>query len=290
MSFNLTGLTAYTQENTDLIAEAILNTEVLKHIAVRTGVSVGTTTINLFSTDFSDAARACGWDVTTEFAFDQLPVTVSDRQVKQEVCSSDLRAFWLSERMQPGEAGNEEVPFAELISNYYLTGIKKNIEDFIGQELITASAGFAVQGGTPAALTVSNAIEQLNDLYDALDERAKMMDDVIIVLSPANYRTAVRALVAAGTVGMYHYNFADGQGDIYLPGTNAKLVKNSGFAGTNTVVALPGKYAVFCTGLMDDMDKFNMFYDQGMDVVKMTAFYRRGLGVYSPEQCATNGL
>jgi hypothetical protein len=289
MSFNVTGLSAYTQENTDLIAEAILNTEVLKHLAVRTGVTAGTTTINLFSTDFADAARSCGWDATTEFAYDQLAVTVADRQIKQEVCVPDLREFWLSERMQPG-AGTEEVPFAELVANYYLGGIKKNIEDFIGAELITASAGFAVQGGTPAALTVSNAIEQLNDLYDALDERAKMMEDVIIVMSPEKYRTAVRALVAAGTVGMYHYNFADGQGDIYLPGTNAKLVKNSGFAGEDTIVALPGKYAVFCTGLMDDMDKFNMFYDQGQDVVKMTAFYRRGLGVYSPAQCATNGL
>lgn len=287
MAFDLTALTAYTQQNTDLIAEAILNTETLKYIATRTGISAGTTTLNIFNADFADSARACGWNADGDITFDQIAVTVADRQIKQEVCPTTLREYWLSERMQPGEAGNEEVPFAESIANYYLSGISKNIEDFVGASLITASAGFATQGGTPAALTVSNAVEQLNDLYDALDARVQMRDDVIIVMSPAAYRTAIRAFVAAN---LFHYNFQEGQGEVFLPGTNAKLVKNSGFVGEDTIVALPGAFAVFATGLMDDMDKFNMFYDQSEDVVKMTAFYRRGLGVYSPEMCATNGL
>ena len=290
MAFDLTALSAYTQENTDLIAEAILKTEVLSNIAVRTGVSAGTTTLNIFSADFADAARACGWDASGDFVYDQIAVTVEDRQIKQEVCPTDLRSYWLSERMQPGEAGNEEVPFAELVSSYFLSGIQKNLEDFIGAQLlaqITTGNGAQLQGGTPAALDPSNALEQLNDLYDALDERAKMMDDVIIVMSPANYRVAVRAMVAAN---YFSYNVGDGQGAIMLPGTNATLVKSSGFAGEDTIVALPSKYAVFATGLMDDADKFNMFYDAGVDTVKVTAYYRRGLGVYSVDQCATNGL
>ena len=127
MSFDLTALSAYTQENTDLIAEAILKTEVLSNIAVRTGVSASTTTLNIFSADFADAARACGWDASGDVVYDQIPVTVGDRQIKQELCVPDLRAYWLSERMQPGEAGNEEVPFAELVASYFLNGIQKNI-------------------------------------------------------------------------------------------------------------------------------------------------------------------
>lgn len=285
--FDPASLNEYVSQNTDLIAEAILNTETLKYISTRTGVSAGVTSLNIFNADFTDAARACGWEASGDMTFTQIEVAVEDRQIKQQVCVPDLRAYWLSERMQPGEAGNEELPFAETIANYYLGGITKNIEDFIGAQLITASADFAVQGGTPAALTVSNAIEQLNDLYDALAPEVQNREDVIIVMSPAAYRTAIRAFVSAN---LFHYNFQEGQGEVFLPGTNAKLVKNSGFVGEDTIVALPGAYAVFATGLMDDMDKFNMFYDQSVDTVKMTAFYRRGLGVYSPEQCATNGL
>ena len=135
MALDLTNLSAYTQENTDLLAEAILGTDVLSQISVRTGVAVGTTTLNIFSADFADAERGCGWNASGDMTFDQIPVTVDDRQIKQEACPVQLRDYWLAERMNPGEQGNEELPFAEVISSYYLGGIQKNIEDFIGAQL-----------------------------------------------------------------------------------------------------------------------------------------------------------
>ena len=288
MALDLTALSAYTQENTDLIAEAILGTQVLANVSVRTGVSVGTTTINIFNADFADSERACGWNASGDMTFDQIPVTVDDRQIKQEACPKVLRDYWMAERMNPGEAGNEELPFAEVISSYYLGGISKNIEDFIGAELIsqiTAANGANVPAGA-AALTVANAIDQLNDIYDALDARVQMRDDVVIVMSPSNYRIAVRALVAADLI---HYNFADGSQDVFLPGTTAKLVKSSGFVGKDTIVAFPKEYVIFATGLEGE-DNFNMFYVPSDDIVKITAYYRRGLGIYSKDQLATNGL
>lgn len=295
--FDLSALTVYTQENTDLIAGTILSTDALSNISVRTGVSAGTTTLNVFSANFADSSRSCGWaddaatiEAANSMVFGQVPVTVSDRQIKALACVPELREYWLSERMQPGEAGNEELPFAELISSYYLVGIKKNVEDFVGTQIAAeVLAGANVYPGA-AALTVSNALEQLNGIYDTMSEAAREQGDVILMMSPANYRTAIRAIVAAGDTGFFHYTAGDGTGAQYLPGTDAKLVKNSGLSGTDTIVALPGSWAVFCTGLMDDMDKFNMFYDQSADVVKVSAFYRRGLGVYQADQCATNGL
>jgi hypothetical protein len=288
MALDLSNLSVYTQENTDLIAEAILGTDILSHISVRSGVSVGTTTINIFNADFADADRACGWNANGDMTFDQIPVTVADRQIKQEACPSVLRDYWMAERMNPGEAGNEALPFEDVIASYYLAGIKKNIEDFIGAELIsqiTLANGANVPAGA-AALTVANAIDQLNNIYDALDPRVQMRDDVVMVMSPANYRIAVRALVAADLI---HYNFADGTADVYLPGTTCKLVKSSGFIGEDTIVAFPKAYVIFATGLEGE-DNFKMFYVESDDLVKITAYYRRGLGIYSKDQLATNGL
>lgn len=288
MALDLSNLSAYTQENTDLLAEAILGTDVLANVSVRTGVSVGTTTINIFSADFADAARGCGFTASGDMTFDQIPVTVDDRQIKQEACPVQLRDYWMAERMNPGEAGNEELPFAEVITSYYMAGVQKNIEDFIGAELISqiTAANGANVSAAPAALTVTNAIEQLNNIYDALDARVQMRDDVVIVMSPANFRIAVRAMVAADLI---HYNFANGEGDIYLPGTTAKLVKSSGFVGADTIVAFPKEYVIFATGLEGE-DNFGMFYVPADDIVKVTAYYRRGLGIYSKDQLATNGL
>lgn len=288
MAFDLTNLSAYTQENTDLLAEAILGTDVLANVSVRTGVSVGTTTINIFTADFADAERGCGFVPSGDMTFDQIPVTVDDRQIKQEACPVQLRDYWMSERMNPSEAGNEEIPFAEVVTSYYMGGIQKNIEDFIGAQLIaqiTAANGANVSAA-PAVLTVTNAIAQLNDIYDALDARVQMRDDVVIVMSPVNYRIAVRAMVAADLI---HYNFANGEGDVYLPGTTAKLIKSSGFVGADTIVAFPKEYVIFATGLEGE-DNFNMFYVPSDDIVKVTAYYRRGLGIYSKDQLATNGL
>jgi len=290
MAFNLNALQQWTDENTDLLSAQILGTEVLSEIAVRTGISAGTVALNIFSADTADADRACGWNPSGNMTFDQLDVSVSDRQIKQESCPTILRDFWLAARMAPGEAGNEEVPFEQTISDYFLKGVSKNIEDFIGQAIqaqvtVGNGAGSPVIPGQP--LTVANAIDELNNLYDALSDENQMRDDLKVILSPAQYRTAVRAFVAADLI---HYNFNDGTADIYIPGTTAKLVKSSGLVGSSYIAIVAGEFVVFATGLMDDTSKFTMAYVPSEDIVKTTVFYRRGLGVYNVAGMATNGL
>lgn len=290
MSFNLNDLSVYTQENTDLIAEAVLATKELQNVAIRTGVSTGRTSINVFSGTISEQDRDCAMADSGELVFEQIQVEVADKAIAQSLCPTTLRDYWMSERMKPGAAGGEEVPFAETIAQYVAESVQQNISTFVGTELknqITTANGAQLQGGTPAALSVSNAIDQLNDLYDALDERVKMMDDIVIFLSPAQYRTAVRALVAGD---FRNYGFAEGEGDIVLPGTTAKLVKAQGLIGSNTILAFPSKYAIAAFGLESDDENIRMVYDQISDQVKLRAYYRRGLGVYSVDQCATNGL
>jgi len=288
MSFNLSALTAYTQENTDLLAESILNTKELQHVAIRTGVPAATSTINVFSGTITEQDRDCNLTDAGDLAFDQIDITVEDKAVAQDLCPTDLREYWLSERMKPGVAGGEEVPFEETVVNYVAASIQKNISDFIGGALIsqvTVALG-ANDSGQTAASTASTIIGDLNDLYEALDARVQMMDDVVIFMSPTYYRMAVRAFVAAN---LFHYDMANGVGDVYLPGTNAKLVQSSGFIGSDAFIALPSKYAIFATGLMTDAETIRMVYDNVNDKVALRAYYRRGLSVYSVDQCAKNG-
>ena len=295
-TFDPNSVSVWTNENTDAIAEAILNTDDLAHVAIVTGESAGTRAINIFNGDYNETDRSCSFDTEgRDFTFSQVDVTVSDMQIKQKLCIADARAYWLSARMN-ASAHTEDFPFADALAQYLLDGVKKNNNDYVGAQVaaqVSAATGAAaaeLQGGTPAPLTVSNALEQLNDLYDAVAEETKMRDDVKIWLSPAHYRTAVRAIVAQNGAGFFHYDVADGQGAIMLPGTNVQLVKSSGLLNSDTIVCGPSAYAVFVTGLMDDMDKVSMFYDQGEDIIKMAAYYRRGLGVYSTQLWSKNGL
>lgn len=288
MSFNVSALTAYVQENTDLLSEAVLNTDELANVAIRTGVSVGTTSINVFSGTITEQDRDCNMSDSGELAFDQIQVAVDDKAIAQSLCPTTLRDYWMSERMKPGAAGGEEVPFEQTVVDYVSKSIQKNISDFIGGQIaaqVTVANG-ANDSGQTVASTLATILDDLNDLYDALDERVKMMDDVVIFLSPANHRLAVRAAVAAN---QFHYSFGDGQGDFYLPGTNAKLVKSSGLIGNDGMFALPSKYAIFATGLMSDEENIRLPYDPVSDSVKLRAYYRRGIGFYSVDQMAKNG-
>ena len=270
MSLNLTNLSAWTDENSDLLPLAILGTDVLAEVSVRTNVSAGTIALNIFSADTTDAERACGWNPSGDLTYDQVDVTVSDRQIKQEMCVPDLRAYWLAQRMNPGEAGNEELPFENVVADYYLKGVQKNIEDFIGGKIKTDLTAGAATSAAPAAITVSNAVEQLNNIYDALDPAMQMRDDIRLIMSPSAYRTAVRAFVAADLI---HYNFNDGTQDIYLPGTSAKLIKSSGLVGSDFVGAFSSENVIFATGLESDSDTFGLFYDRSADNVKATLFF-----------------
>ena len=168
--FNLTELTEYTEQNTDLLVGQILHTDILSEISLRTDVSSGKIALNIFTADTSDIARDCDFALTGDMSFDQIEVEVEDRAMRQKTCPTVLRDYWMSARMAPGASGSEELPFAETIASYYLQGVSKNIEDYIGAQItaqVVPANGAQVPAGA-AAITVANAIDQLNDIYDAL--------------------------------------------------------------------------------------------------------------------------
>jgi hypothetical protein len=191
--------------------------------------------------------------------------------------------------------GNDEIPFEEIISNQYAEKLTKYNEGFLingfgataglkGQ--ITGANGANVPAGA-AAWTVANAVDQALDLYDAIDESVKDRDDLIMVCSPANYRTLVRALVASN---LYHFDSVSGNEVVMLPGTNITVVKSSGLVGSDYVFAGPGKMIIAATGLQDEMDSFVWFYDQGEDIMKFRAAWRLGVGVGEKNLFSTNDL
>lgn len=293
--FDLSALQAYTDElSLELIAKAVLTTDLLNEIDLRTGLSAGTVAINLMDGDFDADDLACGWNPSGDIRFTQVDICIRDKQVKQDLCPEDLRQFWLSQRMSPS-AFQEDVPFEEVITDYYIKRLKKYNEEFLingdgtcdgikGQ--ITGSAGANVPAGA-VAWTLSNAVEQALDLFDAIDESVKDRDDLIMVVSPANYQVLRRALVAQN---FFHYNQGDGVDSIDLIGTNCKVVKSAGLVGSDYVFAGPAKFIVAGTGLEDNFSTLQFFFDRGQDVCKMLAKWRLGVAVHQVNLFATNDL
>ena len=293
--FNIAALPAYTDQlSNEIIAKSVLTTDLLSYLDLRTGYTSGTVAINLVDADLPVSALSCGWTSDGEITYSQVNVTIESLQSKTEVCPEDLRSVYQSAFMAAG-TGNDAIPFEEVISNQYAEKLTKYNEGFLingfGTTLglkgqITAANGANVPAGA-AAWTVNNAVDQALDLYDAIDESVKDRDDLIMVVSPANYRTLTRALVAQN---LYHFDSVAAQDILILPGTNITCVKSSGLVGSDYVFAGPGKMILAATGLQDELDSFVWFYDQGVDVMKFRAAWRLGVGVGEINLFATNGL
>ena len=295
--FNVAALPAYTDQlSNEIIAKSVLTTDLLQYLDLRTGYTSGTVAINLVDAALPVSALSCGFTPDGEITYTQVNVTIESLQSKTEVCPEDLRAVYQSAFMSAG-TGNDEIPFEEVISNQYQEKLTKYNEGFImngsaggtmtglkGQ--ITAAAGATVPAGA-VAWTVANAVDQALDLYDGIAESVKDRDDLIMVVSPANYRTLTRALVAQN---LFHFDSVSSNDILILPGTNIAVVKSSGLVGSDYVAAGAGKMILAATGLQDELDNFVWFYDAGSDVMKFRAAWRLGVGVAEVNLFATNDL
>jgi hypothetical protein len=294
MAFDLTALSTYTDElSLDLIAKAVLTTDLMNELDVRSGLTAGTVAINLMDGDLNVADLACGWNPNGDVNFSQVDITIRDKQVKMELCPEDLRSYWLSQRMSAG-ADQDSVPFEETIAQYYVDRVRKYNENFLIngdgtadgiKQQITGANGATVPAGA-AAWTISNAIDQALDLFDAIAEEVKDRDDLVMLVSPANFQTLRRALVAQN---YFHYDQGDGR-TLELPGTNCKIVKTSGLVSSDYVAAGPAGFMVAGTGLESDFETMQFYFDKGEDVVKFIAKWRLGVAVHQVNVFATNDL
>ena len=293
--FNIAALPAYTDElSNEIIAKSVLTTDLLQYLDLRTGYQSGSVAINLVDADLPVSALSCGFVPDGEITYTQVNVVIESLQSKTEICIEQLRDVYQSAFMSAG-TGNDELPFEQIISDQYAEKLTKYNEGFLIngfgttpglKALITGANGATVPAGA-AAWTVANCVDQALDLYDAIDESVKDRDDLIMVMSPANYRTLVRGLVASN---LYHFDSVSGNEIVMLPGTNVRLVKSSGLVGSDNVFAGAGKMILAATGLQDEMDNFVWFYDQGADIMKFRAAWRLGVGVGEVNLFATNDL
>ena len=294
MAFDLTALSTYTDETSmDLIAKAVLETDLMSYVDLRSGLSAGTVAINLMDGDLNVVDLACGWNPSGDVNFSQVDITIRDKQVKMDLCPEDLRQYWLSQRMSAA-ANQETVPFEEVIAEYYVKRISKYNQSYLIdgdgtgtgiKDQVTVANG-ANASAAPAAWTLSNAVEQALNIFDAIDEASKDRDDLIMICSPANFNILRRALVAQN---YYHYDQGDGR-SFELPGANITVVKTSGLTGSDYVAAGPAGMIVAGTGLEDDASTVQFFFDKGQDVVKFIAKWRLGVAVSQVNQFGTNDL
>jgi len=304
MAFDVTGLQPYTDQLSEtLISKSILKTNLLGYLDQKAGYTSGTFQINLVDSALPVVQFDCGQGETAGagVTYTQIPVTIESLVSRADLCVEDLRNTYQSYYMAAG-LDNDIIPMEEVISESYADKITAYTEGFLINGIaggatglkaqITSANGANLQAGTPAAWDVSNAIDQALDLYDAISEAAKDDESLIMVVSPASYRTLTRALVAANlnTVNNAQAVVA-GNEILMLPGTNCEIVKSQGLTNSDYKFAGPAKNIIAALGLNGDGgDKFRFFYNEADDKVQFRAAFRLGVGVKQVDLFATNDL
>lgn len=297
MSFNLSGLSTYTDElSTELVSRALLKPQSVQFLTVRPGLTAGTSAINILggTADILDAS--CGFDAadvgSNSTAFTQVDLCVVSKQMKEKLCPEDLRDYWLSSQMSPSAYG-ESVPFETAIGDFKVNQINQYVENTIWQgdsvsgscltgllDQISIANGAEDASSVAGAWLYTAAVANVWTMINLMPTAVRQEDDLVMYMSLSQYSKVVQGLLAEGNSILNQYdNISNGTGSgvqaFQFPGTNVTIFGAPGI-NTNQVVLGPKKYIFMGTGLIDDADQFRFAYDFSEDIVKFMSKFRLG--------------
>lgn len=305
MAFNVDALANYTKQNAqNLVTSSVLGAKTIDLIKQASNVMVGvksSETINIMDTDtLFQSGSNCGFTASGTTTFTQRTVTVGKIKVNESLCPKDLEAKYLQEALPRGSR-YDSIIFAEQYSQRKAQKIAEALEKAVWQGDTTSldtqllhfdglikqvNAG-AVQananpyiGTVATSITASNVIAVMDAVYAAIPAAVVDKDDVVIFCGMDVFRTYTIALKNAN---LFHYNY-DGKanGEFTLPGTTIRVIATPGLNGTSKVYAMRLSNIFFGTDLLDEQERFDIFYAREADQVRFIAEFKAGVNVAFP--------
>jgi len=310
MSFSVGSLTNYTKENEALlVTSSVLGAKTAALIKSAGNVMVGVKsaeTINIMDTDaFFQAGGTCGWNASGTTSFTQRTVTVGKIKVQEALCPKTLEAKYLQKALPTGST-YDSIPFEQEFTDKKAKTIASQLETAIWQgdtasangnlnkfdgliKLIGAASGVVdanvsgfVSGAPLTSITPTNVVSLIDGVYRAIPAKVVAAEDMVIVCGMDTFRTYTIALKNAN---MFNYAF-DGKADseFVLPGTSIKVVALQGLNGTNDIYAMRLSNLFLGTDLLNEEEKFEIFFAKEADEVRFAAEFKMGVNIAFPDE------
>jgi hypothetical protein len=310
MAFSVSSLTNYTKENEALlVTSSVLGAKTAALIKSAGNVMVGVKsaeTINIMDTDaFFQAGGTCGWNASGTTSFTQRTVTVGKIKVQESLCPKTLESKYLQKALPTGSQ-YDSIPFEQEFSDKKAKTIASQLETAIWQgdtgsangnlnkfdgliKLIGAASGVVdanvsgfISGAPLTSITPANVISLFDGVYRAIPAKVVAAEDMVIVCGMDTFRTYAIALKNAN---MFNYAF-DGKADseFVLPGTSIKVVALQGLNGTNDVYAMRLSNLFLGTDLLNEEEKFEIFFAKEADEVRFAAEFKMGVNIAFPDE------
>jgi hypothetical protein len=310
MSYNLAGLSTYTNQQTlPLITKSLFNARTISLINKQVGVKYVSALNLLDTTTAFTYGNTCGFNGsgnTTDFT--QRNLTAVHVKVHEAMCPKALEAYWMQTQLTAGSMPTT-IPFEQVYAEQKVASIQKALETAVWQgdgsgspasitgfASIFASASvtdlnasaygwttdlsFATLRSTPA-----NAIALLNTFETYLPADIKGYDDVAIFCGVDVFTAIKQGLVAENYFNISYLNGVENY-ELTLPGSNIKLYGVNGLNGTYDLYAGRTSHFVFGTDLLNEEERFEIFYAKEADEVRFVAEFKAGVQIAFPDQCA----
>jgi ribosomal protein L18E len=310
MSFSVGTLANYTKENEALlVASSVLGSKTASLIKEQGNVMLGVKsaeTINIMDTDaiFQDGS-SCGFNASGLTSFTQRTVTVGKIKVNEALCMKDLEAKYLQKALPAGSMYDSMVYSEEYskrktekISSQLekalwqgnTASVDVNLNKFTGLLSLINTAGativnansVAFHGVVETAITAANVISIFDDIYKAIPAQVVDKDDMAIFCGMDVFRTYT---VALKTANQFHYTVDQkANGEFILPGTTIKVIAVQGLNGTNDIVAARISNLFIGTDLLNEEERFEIFYAKEADQVRFVSEFKMGVNFAFPDE------
>jgi len=310
MAFSVSTLADYTKENEALlVTSSVLGAKTASLIKSAGNVMVGVKsaeTINIMDTDaFFQAGGTCGWNASGTTSFTQRTVTVGKIKVQEALCPKTLESKYLQKALPTGST-YDSIPFEQEFTDKKAAVIASQLETAIWQgdtasangnlnkfdgliKLINAASGVVnanvsgfISGAPLSSITPANVVALMDGIYRAIPAKVVAADDMIIFVGQDTFRTYSIALKNSN---LFHYSF-EGKADseFVLPGTSIKVVAVQGLNGTNDIFALRLSNLFLGTDLLNEEEKFEIFFAKEADEVRFAAEFKMGVNIAFPDE------
>jgi hypothetical protein len=263
-------------------------------------------TINIMDTDaIFQAGGSCGFNASGATSFSQRTVTVGRIKVNEALCPKDLESKYLQKALPTGSM-YDSIPFeqeftekkakriaAQLETSLWSGDILSsnvNLNKFDGLvKLIGAASGVVdanvsafISGAPLSSITAANVVSIFDGVYKAIPATIVSYDDVVIVCGMDTFRTYTIALKNSN---LFHYQIdVKADNEFVLPGTTIKVVALQGLNGTNKVYAMRLSNLFLGTDLLNEEEKFEIFYAKEADQVRFVSEFKMGVNFAFPDE------
>lgn len=302
MAFNVTGIANYAPQNPKAFVSATIFKDRFLNLVkekgiVMTGVKttdkilIGTGAVNF------QTGNNCTWAPSGDFNLTDKTVTVGSVKVQEEICPQDLIPKYTQLMMQSGSDNFED----DVVNEMYLSekqnqigraiaiglwqgdiasgnanlnkwdGLIKLI-DAATDEVLSNTGGITIATG----ITPTNVIGIFDGVYAAIPTQLLDREDLVITCGLDVFRTYRMALKNAN---MFNYVPSEDPYEMYLPGTNVKIVATHGLNGTSRIFAIClGNICVAMDG-ENEFEKAELKYDESTLKNRLAVYFKLGTNV-----------